>query len=135
MRTILYDHNTSRDTVHTDNTFFQCARCLHIKPVQTNGGTGYAYRSDDKLVCYACCGQVDRQDMTRNGRAVMYLTHNPDRITNWPGTLTFSAEVRPMRHPFAREAYLVRFRGPDGAEWSAKNIGDSQIAHCRRLKA
>ncbi len=79
----------------------------------------------------------DRADMIRTGKGTLYLTQNNPalwyEITNWSGTLKFPARhVRGFRHPFAREAWLGEFTGPDGRLWRFKNIGDTQIAHCRR---
>lgn len=115
-------------------------------------GAGYGIRASDHMrICYACCGDNDRRDMIETGRAVLYLTstrkaerpagslirHVVYEVTNWPGSLRFKVQpgaVRSFRHPFARNAKIAYFTGPDGATWSAKNIGDSDIAHCRRIK-
>lgn len=84
--------------------------------------------------------------MIKTGEATLYFSHGgsdaigcvmPDHmpeITNWPGTLRFTARgVRRFRHPFAREAWLGQFTGPDDKLWRFKNIGDTQIADCRRV--
>jgi hypothetical protein len=87
--------------------------------------------------CFACCGQTDCLRMIETGKAVLCLSKEADgwKITNWPGTLTIKpSHVRKMNHPFTRQAYIAYFRF-NGADWSAKNIGDNQIARCRRLKA
>lgn len=129
----------SRNTRHVAGVTFFCAACGATKPVQTNGGTGYACRDDGALICYACCAITDRENILRDGKACLYLTKTDAKhweVINWPGTLRFAAyHVAPMRHPWARQARIAYFTGPDGKRWYAKNIGDSQIAHCRRLKS
>jgi len=87
--------------------------------------------------CYACCGQTDKLRLQEQGKGILYLTGDARQgwtLVNWPGTLTIKPScVRRMHHPFAHQAWIAYFR-MGGANWSAKNIGDSQIAHCRRLK-
>jgi hypothetical protein len=114
------------------NVFFECSRCRQIKRAYVDGMmAGYGW-INDKPMCYACCAQSDRLEMLATGKVALYLVKN--EVTNWPGTLRFKVVARrPMRHAFAR-AEIAYFTGPDGKQWSAKNIGDSDIAHCRRLK-
>jgi hypothetical protein len=123
---------------------FHCDDCGQDKPRKREGGTGYASTPDGRTVCYDCCAIRDKAEMIREGRATLYLSRavavqsSPtDRaawvVTNWPGTLRFvPRNVRRFNHPFAREAWVGEFTGPDGKLWRFKNIGDSQIAHCRR---
>ena len=118
---------------------FYCMTCRHDKPLNMtgSGGTGYGVSpSGNAFHCYTCCAKTERDSMLRNGNATLYLsqeTGKPARITDWPGELAFSVtEIRKFRHPFARSAYCGTFRGPDGMVWRFKNIGDSQIAHCKR---
>lgn len=118
-------------------THFECCDCHQVKPMQSSGGTGYAVTDNDLLVCYDCCAIRDTDRMKRDGRATLYLVKEQAGwfVTNWPGTLQFPAyDVRRFRHPFA-DARIAYFHGPDGKRWSAKNIGDQQIAHCRALKS
>jgi hypothetical protein len=124
-----------------ESRFPDCMQCG--APFYAQGGfsLGYGWSHDmARRICYACCGDNDRVDMLREGRATLYLSKNARgwRVTNWPGSLEFrvdSGAVHKLRHPFTRDARIAYFRGPEGATWSARNIGDSQIAHCRRLKA
>ena len=99
--------------------------------------------------CYACCAERDRADMIATGRATLYLIereHSPlamggDRsghaVTNWPGSLEFfTGPVRKGRHNIAGTRYDAWFTGPDGKTWHAVQYGqNTQIAHCKRLKA
>jgi len=129
----------SRTIAHVPGLMFKCGDCGQVKPVQVNGGTGYATGPTDKpnaLICYDCCAIRERADMTAKGVAVLYFTRDDSgcrTIGNWPGTLRFPVTTfRSFRHPFSSEAYLGEFIGPDGALWRFRNIGDNQIAHCRR---
>jgi hypothetical protein len=131
----------AKDTPHTAGTMFRCADCGQVKPVHTDGGTGYATAPNDKpngLICYECCAIRDRAEMKQRGIATLYYTREigkGEQIGNWPGTLTFRVLTsRRFNHPFASEAYLGEFLGPDGELWRFRNIGDNQIAHCRRAK-
>lgn len=116
---------------------FHCADCGADKPVQTAGGTGYVTTDDGKTICYDCVGKRDRAAMIATGRATMCLIHEAGRleITNWPGTLRFAVDsIRMFHHPLHEEAKIAYFHGPDGKQWSGRNVGTSQVAHCRRLK-
>lgn len=116
----------------------RCDECFRALPTPGTraGGAGYGRTQDGAVRCYACCAKHDKAQMMANGEIVLYLVRQPDgshAVTNWPGSLEFVARgVRPMRHPFA-PARIGYFTGPDGRTWSAKNIGDSDIARCKRL--
>jgi hypothetical protein len=143
-------HKELSDVKHGPGVFFVCGRCGEVLPVQTEGGTGYAYETENgPPVCYACCGEIDRARMIETGRAVLYLTHNrasgnysntfgqyvDGKVSNWPGTLNFPARVRIGRHNIAGRRYDVWFNGPDGYEWHGVQYGDnSQLTHSKRTK-
>lgn len=138
---------------------FTCSVCGESKPVNHSGGTGYGEREGRK-VCYACCADLDRADMVANGKATLYLSCEPaskafdngrpftpatigkghgraahGKVTNWPGTLEFSAVTRYSPHNIARWRYDVWFTGPDGFEWHGVTYGDNtQLCHCKRTK-
>lgn len=117
---------------------FHCIDCDKDKPIQTNGGTGYA-TTDKGLVCYECCAKRDRDEMVATGRATLYLTIAKDgkncTVSNWPGSLKFTGGWQKGRHNIARVRYDVWFVGPDGANWHGVQYGDNtQICHCRRTK-
>lgn len=121
---------------------FRCMDCGKAKPMQTQGGTGYARGKDGFAVCYACCAIKDAADMVATGEATLYLTTMPDshrghggtaKVTNWPGTLVFHGGYRRGHHNRARYRYDAWFRGPDGKQWHGVQYGDNtQIIHCRR---
>jgi hypothetical protein len=136
-------------------TTFKCSDCGGVKPVQTSGGTGYGYFGKSKRkVCYACCAERDKKDMAKTGKAMLYLTHNKNgtqhgnfavgceppsekrvwEISNWPGSLKFSAFVRVGSHNIARRRYDAWFTDHTGRQWHGVTIGDNtQICHCKRL--
>lgn len=144
--TILETGTQSRDTRHVAGVMFRCCDCGECKPIQTrSAGTGYAVdTTTDKLICYACAGKRDAVAMERDGKAVLYLSHNhtgknpsaPYTVGNWCGTLSFPVYgVRSSFHNFAgrdgrRDFWFTAF----GREWHGVNIGDSQIARVRALK-
>lgn len=125
---------------------FTCANCgeekVHVNPGGC-GGTGYGIDNDGNKVCYACCGERDRNDMIATGRAVLYLTAATGAtgawrnyvVSNWPGTLNIPvAWSRSGSHNWACSRKDVWFAGPDGYEWHGVCYGDSQLCRCRRTK-
>lgn len=116
---------------------FRCVDCNQTKPVQKDGGTGYATASKGK-VCYACCGERDKKDMIATGKAVHYLSKKGDKwvFGNWPGTLEFPILRRTVGiHNIGGTRDDVWFIGPDGKKWHGVQIGqNSQICRARRLK-
>ena len=138
-----------------------CARCGYSGPFRVCGdgkttGRLYAHRQDGAILCDACCGESDREDMIRTGRAMLYLTMPPASearstyglrdeflrfangalyLSNWPGTLRINlGAVKKGRHNIAGVRYDVWFDGPDGKEWHGVQYGDlTQICHCRRI--
>jgi hypothetical protein len=139
-------------TTLIENTF-TCADCGQVKPVQTNGGTGYAIKADDSKVCYDCCAIADKAHMLATGKAMLYLSRDaggiqhgnfpfnqqPDKpvwtVGNWPGSLKISAFVKVGRHNIAGSRYDAWFTGPDDKQWHGVTYGDdTEICHCKRIK-
>ena len=129
---------------------FKCIDCKQTKPIQKEGGTGYATLKNNHKVCYACVAERDKKDMIQTGRAILYLSEVKEpkfggvnnvtggrhwKISNWPGTLSFPAYVSTGRHNIARTRYDARFTGPDGKKWWGVQYGENtQIIRCKRLK-
>lgn len=117
---------------------FTCHDCGQNKPLKIDGvGTGYATDGQGNLVCYDCCGEQDQAYMRQNGKNMLYLVQDGQNwhVTNWPGTLKLPCGVRVGRHNIAGKRYDVWFRF-EGTEWHGVKYGDNtQICHCRRLKA
>ena len=140
-----------------------CARCGYSGPFRICGdgktaGRLYGSFQDGSILCDACCGETDREDMVRTGRAMLYLTMPPASearstyglrdefrrysdgsvyLSNWSETLRFGARwgaVKTGLHNIARVRYDVWFTGPDGKEWHGVQYGNlTQICHCRRV--
>ena len=117
---------------------FICSVCNEVKPLNFEGGaTGYGCDQDtNNLVCFDCCAIKDKGDMINTCKAVLYLCDKPNRVTNWPGTLSFSVgHVNKTRHNIARWRYDFHFVGPDNAIWRGTQYGDNtQLARCTRTK-
>lgn len=129
---------------------FKCSKCGEVKPVHKDGGTGYGlFGKSKRKVCYACCAELDKLDMVKTGKALLYLSHHcglqpanalplPQvwTVSNWPGTLKFNAHVRVGAHNIAGKRYDAWFKDHTGRNWHGVTIGDNtQICHCRRLAA
>ena len=101
--------------------------------------SGYGVDRENRKVCHACAAKHDRAAMIRDGRTTLYLceseTRRADRVTNWPGSLSFPvAYWTEGRHNIAGRTITAYFKGPRNTWWSARNVGNNtQIAHCKRL--
>lgn len=126
---------------------FRCDVCNQYKPTDTGHcGTGYATNDAGEFICYQCCADLDRKQMQEGGNSrsiPLYLTHEPFQgrklvdgvITNWPGTLRFTARVKKGQHNIAGSRYDAWFNGPDGHVWHGVLYGENtQIIHCKRTK-
>lgn len=151
MKTILETQTQLDQADHRKELFFRCGDCGEVKPVQTEGGTGYGYTERKpfaKPICYDCCGKRDQEQMIKDGVATLYLTCEPvsksqsrygrktkGTVSNWPGTLSFPCYTRTGSHNIAGVRYDCWFTGPDGYEWHGVSYGDNtQICHCKRTK-
>jgi hypothetical protein len=89
-------------------------------------------------ICYTCCAKHDREQMDRDGRAILYLVKRDDgyHVINWPGSLDFKCHhLKVGRHNMAGKRYTAYFTDHNGRAWSGTQYGDNtEIAHCRRLK-
>lgn len=134
------------NTTEQPKTFF-CSDCHQDKPIQKDGGTGYAELAEDGQqirVCYSCVAERDKRNMIADGKATLYLSDitkscNPNgfgSVGNWPGTLKFSARVRKGHHNIAHTRYDVWFTGPDNKPWHGTQYGENtQLTHCKRIKS
>jgi hypothetical protein len=117
-------------------TEFICTHCDLTKPVQTNGGTGYATNEAGNKICYDCCALQDSKEleqMTLGSKTVLYW--DGKEISNWPGTLRIAAYANQTGdHNIAKTMVTVWFKH-QGNCYIGKNYGFySQILHVRRVK-
>jgi hypothetical protein len=115
---------------------FVCSRCHEEKEVQTTLGIRYGFDDSGKKICYACCGEVDKEWMRENGRITLYLTIAEKKrfktVSNWPGTLLIPVESSSEgNHNIAGRRMDVWFLF-EGTVWWGVNIGDSQLLHCKK---
>jgi len=116
-----------------------CSQCLtRIETNEDSSGTGYGIDNNDNKICYACCAEQDKQYMRDNGRNTLYLTKGDNKykyvVTNWPGSLILPVIASSnSKTNWGHERTDVWFRF-EGYVWWGRNIGDSQIVHCRRTK-
>jgi hypothetical protein len=119
---------------------FTCSVCAkeYPAPPADSCTTGYGLDKHDNKVCYSCCANNDRAEMSATGKATLYLVgSNSTRgvVTNWPGSLRFSCSIKRGRHNIARNRYDAWFAGPDGFVWHGVTIGDNtQLCHCKRTR-
>lgn len=118
---------------------FICSRCQQEVTHESDFSTGYGINDKGEKSCFACCGDIDRDHMVRDGKTTLYLTNNPagtSTLSNWPGTLLFPLTHKwTGRHNFGGKVTYFRFIGPDKAIWSGRQMGaQNEIAHCRRTK-
>ena len=100
---------------------FHCVDCNLDKPIQTDGGTGYATLPNGDRVCYSCIAVRDRTAMIEKGQSSslpLYLTrksiHKPNdgcwKVGNWPDTLSFPVQrITQGGHNIAGTRYDVWF--------------------------
>lgn len=109
--------------------------CGHEASPHGELSLGYGTDVNGRRHCYACCAELDKAQMVRDGRTVLYLTDKG--VTNWPSSLVFPVRYRRKgRHNMARTRYDVWFTGPDGKNWHGVQYGENtQLCHCRRAKS
>ena len=145
-----------------------CKRCGNeIKAEPGSCGTGYALikkGGKNVRVCYACCTEIDKKNMARTGRYMLYLVkrqaaggycsleNKNDHIqrtpvaryregnsyayfvTNWPASLEIPCRVSEGKHNIAGKRYDCWFYF-EGYEWHGVSYGDnSEICYVRRTK-
>ncbi len=83
---ILETSAQSRVTKLEDGVKFRCSCCKAVKPVQTNGGTGYAVIPDGSLICYDCADVREKQELKDRSRPFLaYVSSDGNHITTWTG--------------------------------------------------
>lgn len=118
-----------------------CSRCGAECSKQDGWTTGYATLPGGDKVCFDCAAQHEQEYMIKEGKTILYLTHNSSgewQVSNWSGRLAFPVIWWENSEHSCFGGYTQRtdawFIGPDGAIWHAKNIGDMDAARCRRTR-
>lgn len=118
---------------------FVCSVCGEQKTHESEISTGYGTNDKGEKVCFACCGEQDKQYLRENGILSGYFVEDDKgaRFTNWPGTFSLPAiYVRKSWHNFAgrngRTDFSVFF---EGKEYYGRQIGHfNQCATIRAYK-
>lgn len=111
--------------------------CGHPSSKHSDFTTGYGVdRDTNKTYCYQCCAKQDIENMIATGEVSLYIDREKKLITNWPGSLTFTAIVWKGHHNWGCKQWYARFIGPDGKVWTGRNVSDgyNDIIHCKRTK-
>ena len=125
--------------------------CGHPESPHSDFTRGYGKDANGDRHCYECCADRDREQMREDGKTCLYLTLEDDtgrtvsqwghrygrhKLTNWPGSLTIPVGcVKTGRHNIAGRRYDFWFTF-ENRQWHGVQYGDNtQIAHCKRLKA
>lgn len=107
---------------------FKCGHCGAVKPVRTNGGTGYGYATHESEtpVCYECLDQLQIEELkNRNKRVLGYV--GDGIITTWTGgklmTITRSRPCELTRHSYmhSRRSYMsIHAVDVHGGHWAGR---------------
>lgn len=91
-------------------------------------------------VCYACCGELDKQkllDANPGDKFYMYLTGNIQYgyyVSNWPGSFKIRVYPRKGRHNIAGVRYDFWFYLGNNAFHGVQYGDNTQVAHICCLK-
>ena len=116
-----------------------CYRC-NKECVSIEGAPGYGSDAQGHHFCYKCCAVRDIEQMKQTGTFTGYLSFQRGwSVSNWPGSLRFplmgNGKPKKGRHNWRGvNRYDAWFVGPDGFVWHAINIGDNEIARCKRTQ-
>lgn len=124
-----------RAVKHEEGVCFLCDDCKQTKPVQTSGGTGYAFRpKSDKPICYPCADKRQIEDLKdRSQPFVAYLSlvskdsYLGYKITTWTGgelmkvTSARPCELTRMSFTHSRNGYMsVHAVDVHGGHWHGR---------------
>lgn len=115
-------------TAHCETCGWDCT----VPAGQTYGGAGYGYCILGAVRCYDCCSIKQRRDMAESGEGGLYLTRAG--LTDWNGGLSFRVIHRKKTRIGQSKGEVAYFIGPDGKPWSARSLGDMDLARARRIK-
>ena len=102
-------------------------------------GTGYGRDANNNKVCYACCGERDKQYMRDHNKMTLYFSMPSDKrlakVSNWPESLVWeNVSYTVGGHNWGLNRYDCWFWF-EGFEWHGVCYGDNtQILHCKKTK-
>ena len=111
-----------------------CVDCGFKTVHHSDFTTGYGIDANNRHVCFECCGKRDAQTMREKGKYMLY--YSSGKITNWPGTLSFTPYFsRESQHNIGGKRIDFWFMF-EGRVWHGYQIGRwNEIAHVRQTKA
>lgn len=108
--------------------------CGHVA-VSNGFSTGYGVDKDNKKICFACCGEGDKDTLIKTGKLSGYF--NGKEFLNWPGTFRISVSyIRKSWHNFAGKDGRTDFwLFYNGQKYHGVQIGhNNDCATIRRTK-
>ena len=117
-------------------THFTCSKCGSEITHNDNFTAGYGLDDQNNKICYACCGEIDKDFMREHGKITLYLVERQGKwfVTNWPSSLEFRASVKVGHHNIAGKRYDAWFVF-EGYYWHGVKYGDNtEICHCKKTK-
>lgn len=138
--------------LHEEETIcFQCNNGFVTK--EGSIGTGYGYNKDGHKICYACCGENDKnelQNMKLGEKTCLYLSVKDNHenkmkfgqtycvgnatVTNWPGTYKKSVGVKKGFHNIAGVRYDIWFTEGKNYFHGVRYGSDSEICYITCVK-
>jgi hypothetical protein len=117
---IFETHKQANENRHIyGETYFRCSVCNDVKntPEELNGiGTGYAVQND-KMICYSCADEIQREEMKTETHLFLYVSQDWKHITTWSGgTVGRIAKVGSL-HSWSRERRYISAVDDHGNKW------------------
>ena len=120
---------------------YTCSVCNKEKQITKDWRTGCIESPDGEKICFDCCGAIEADELHHldfDTTLCMHVKQVNEReiyITNWPETLKIpvAGYILGKYNFIGRRAdYYFKFRGNC---YKAKKVGDTSMAHVRRIKA
>jgi len=116
-------------------TTFICDQCKKEIVHESEFSTGYGIDKNNNKVCFACCGENDKNSLLDlKPKEKFYLYFDGKIITNWPGTLKIlPTRITKGNHNMCGTRLDVYFKLGD--KWfHGLNLGDNQVLRVNTIK-